>query len=81
MGEVIIFVLEEGKKEGRVEPGLAFDALGQRRSVCPQPALPASVFFALDRCSVHRGPGGGFGPVGYDLSFPFVDLSQSLKPR
>lgn len=82
-GEVIISVLEEGQKAGRLalEPGLAFDALRRRHSVCLQPALPASVLFVLNRCSVHRGPGGGFGPVGYDLSFPFVDLSQSLKPR
>lgn len=83
MGEVIISVLEEGKKEGRValEPRLAFDALRWRHPVCLQPALPASVFFALDRCSVHQGPGGSFGPVGYDLSFPFLDLGQSLKAR
>ena len=73
----------KGQKAGRLslEPGLAFDALRRRHSVCLQPALPASVLFVLNRCSVHRGPGGGFGPVGYDLSFPFVDLSQSLKPR
>lgn len=83
MGEVIISALEEGKKEGRValEPGLAFDALRQRHPVCLQPALPASVFFVLGCFSVHRGPGGGFGPVGYNLSFPFLDLGQSLKPR
>lgn len=80
MGEVIISALEEGKKEGRVvlEPGWHLMPSG-RDTVCLQPAAPASVFFVLGCFSVLASPGGGFGPVGYDLSFPFLDLGQSAS--